>query len=88
MRLIPDQDALIRDAAVACGHSLTDVVTRSAVERVEDALEAADIIGVRLLLVHALKPRARAFYESLGFTSSPTDPLHLSLLLADDRSSL
>lgn len=51
-------------------------------------LAAADRIGVRLLLVHALHERAAAFYERLGFKHSPTDQLHLYLLLADARKSL
>ncbi len=51
-------------------------------------LAAADRIGVRILLVHALHEPAAAFYEKLGFKRSPTDPLHLYLLLADARKSL
>lgn len=51
-------------------------------------LAAADRIGVRILLVHALHERAAGFYEKLGFRPSPTDPLHLYLLLADARRSL
>ena len=51
-------------------------------------LAAADRIGVRILLVHALHDRAAAFYEKLGFKRSPTDPLHLYLLLANARQSL
>lgn len=51
-------------------------------------LAAADRIGVRILLVHALHEQAAAFYEKLGFKRSPTDPLHLYLLLADARKSL
>lgn len=51
-------------------------------------LTAADRIGVRILLVHALHEQAATFYEELGFTRSPTDPLHLYLLLADARKSL
>lgn len=51
-------------------------------------LAAADRIGVRILLVHALHEDAAGFYESLGFKRSPTDPLHLYLLLADARRSL
>lgn len=51
-------------------------------------LAAADRIGVRILLVHALNDQAATFYESLGFRPSPTDPLHLYLLLADARKSL
>lgn len=51
-------------------------------------LAAADRIGVRVLLVHALLEKAATFYEKLGFKRSPTDPLHLYLLLADARKSL
>jgi len=38
MRLTPDQDALIRDAAAVTGQSLTDFVTMAAVTRAEDTL--------------------------------------------------
>jgi len=38
MRLTPDQDALIRDAAAVTGQSLTDFVTIAAVARAEDTL--------------------------------------------------
>lgn len=38
VRLTPDQDALIRDAAVVSGQSLTDFVTAAAVTRAEDTL--------------------------------------------------
>lgn len=51
-------------------------------------LAAADRIGVRVLLVHGLHEQAATFYEKLGFKRSPTDPLHLYLLLADARKSL
>lgn len=51
-------------------------------------LAAADRIGVRILLVHALHEQAATFYEKLGFKPSPTDQLHLYLLLADARKSL
>lgn len=51
-------------------------------------LAAADRVGVRLLIVHALHADAAAFYAALGFQPSPTDPLHLYLLLSDARASL
>lgn len=38
MRLTPDQDALIRDAAAATGQSLTEFVMMAAVTRAEDTL--------------------------------------------------
>lgn len=38
VRLAPDQDALIRDAAAVSGQSLTDFVTTAALSRAEDTL--------------------------------------------------
>lgn len=38
VRLTPDQDALIRNAAAVSGQSLTDFVTMAAVIRAEDTL--------------------------------------------------
>lgn len=46
-------------------------------------LQAADIAGIRAFAVHAKDDAARAFYEHFGFVASPTDPLHLYLLLKD-----
>ncbi|MFT4219330.1 MAG: GNAT family N-acetyltransferase [Microbacterium sp.] len=51
-------------------------------------LAAADRIGIRVLLVHALHDEARAFYAALGFQPSPTDPLHRYVLLSDVRASV
>lgn len=50
-------------------------------------LQAADAIGVRGLLVHALSPDARAFYERLGFEPSPLEPMTLMITLADLRAA-
>lgn len=45
---------------------------------------AAELIGVRALLIHAKGDEARAFYVAQAeFEASPTDPLHLFLLLKD-----
>jgi GNAT superfamily N-acetyltransferase len=50
----------------------------------------SDAIGCRGLLVHAESEQARGFYEHLvaEFERSPTDPLHLLLLLKDIRRTL
>ena len=48
----------------------------------------ADLIGVRALLVHAVDEDARAFYAHFEFEPSPTDPLHLVLLIKDARALL
>ena len=61
---------------------------------VRDALlqtaSIAERFGVRALLVHAESGRAAAFYVRLGigFESSPTDPLHLVLLMKDLRQAI
>ena len=49
-------------------------------------VQAADIAGIRALLVHAKDEAARAWYLAYDFEPSPTDPLHLFLLLKDMRA--
>jgi len=51
-------------------------------------LEAADVIGARVLLVHAKHEAAKAWYMQYHFEESPTDPLHLLMLLKDVRALL
>ena len=48
----------------------------------------ADRVGVRALLIHAETPEAAEFYRRIdpGFEPSPTDPLHLVLLMKDLRA--
>jgi GNAT superfamily N-acetyltransferase len=48
--------------------------------------QAADIAGIRRLLVHAKDEAARHWYESWEFEPSPTDPYHLFLMLKDLKS--
>lgn len=47
------------------------------------AVQAADIVGIRAFAVHAKDERAAAFYRRFDFIPSPTDPLHLFLLIKD-----
>lgn len=49
-------------------------------------LQAANIAGIRAFAVHAKDDEARAFYEHFNFRPSPTDPLHLFLLLKDVKA--
>lgn len=44
-------------------------------------VQAADTIGVRAMLIHALDDDAAAFYEKYGFARSPMDDLVLMLPL-------
>ena len=50
--------------------------------------QAADIAGIRALLVHAKNEAARQWYSSWDFEPSPTDPFHLFLLLKDLKKLL
>jgi GNAT superfamily N-acetyltransferase len=46
-------------------------------------LLVGDIVGVRALAVHAKDEPTASFYARFGFTPSPTDPLHLYMLIKD-----
>ena len=46
-------------------------------------LQAADIAGIRAILVHAISERARQFYEECGFTASPMDPMTLMITVSE-----
>lgn len=50
--------------------------------------QAADIAGIRCLLVHAKDEAARQWYEAWDFEPSPTDPYHLFLMLKDLKAAL
>lgn len=67
------------------GSGLGKNLLRDAIAR---SVAAAKIVGVRALLVHALHENARAFYLKFDFEPSPTDPLHLMLLIKDARAAL
>jgi GNAT superfamily N-acetyltransferase len=49
-------------------------------------IQAADIAGIRALAVHAKDDEARAFYERYDFIPSPSDPMHLFVLLKDIKA--
>lgn len=51
-------------------------------------IQAAEIAGLRAMLVHAKDDSAKRFYEKFGFEPSPTDAYHLFLKLSDILSSL
>ncbi len=50
--------------------------------------QAADIAGIRALLVHAKDDTARQWYLSWEFEPSPTDSFHLFLMLKDLKALL
>jgi GNAT superfamily N-acetyltransferase len=57
------------------GDLLRDIVLR--------VLSAAEQIGVRALLVHAISAEAKTFYERYGFRASPIEPMTLMITLAE-----
>jgi len=89
-RNMPDPVPAILLSRLAVDHSVQGLglgraLLRDAIAR---TVAAAEIVGVRVLLVHALSESARAFYLQFDFESSPTDPLHLLLLVKDIRATL
>ena len=62
------------------GRGLGSALLRDAVLR---ALQAADIIGVRAILVHALSEQAKRFYQERGFAPSPMNPMTLMVTISE-----
>jgi GNAT superfamily N-acetyltransferase len=62
------------------GRGLGKLLLRDAILRTQ---QAAAIIGMRGLLVHALTPAAKRFYENNGFPESPSNPMTLLVALKD-----
>lgn len=59
------------------------------VRAIQRSVAIAEEVGVRALLVHARDDEARAFYlHHAEFHPSPTDPLHLLLLMKDARRAM
>lgn len=49
---------------------------------------AADAIGIRGIVVHAISHEAKKFYVALGFDPSPREPMTLMITLSDVRAAL
>ncbi len=60
-------------------------LVRDAVLRVAGAAES---IGIRVLLVHALSDEAKRFCLKLGFRESPVEPMTLMVTLAELRQAI
>lgn len=89
-RNMPDPIPVVLLARLAVAQSLQGkgigrALVRDAALRV---LQAADTIGIRGLLVHALTENARAFYERVGFVASPLDSMTLVITLANLKAAL
>lgn len=58
------------------------------VDAAERVLRAADAIGIRGIIVHAISEQAKQFYVALGFEVSRIEPMTLMVTLADVRAVL
>ena len=67
------------------GKGLGKALLKDALVRIASA---ADIVGARAVLVHAIDEQARKFYEHFDFESSPIHELQLMLLMKDLRKAL
>jgi predicted N-acetyltransferase YhbS len=65
------------------GRGLGLAMIKDALRRV---LQAADIAGVRAVVVHAKDEDAKGFYKHFGFEPFPEEPLTLYRLLKDIRA--
>jgi GNAT superfamily N-acetyltransferase len=89
-RNMPDPIPVVVLARLAVDRSLQGTgigraLVRDACLRV---IAAADSIGIRGMIVHALSPDAHAFYERAGFDPSPLDPMTLMATIADLRAGM
>jgi GNAT superfamily N-acetyltransferase len=58
------------------GRGIGTALLRDAILR---TMQAAEIAGIRAILVHAISEQAKRFYEKYGFTPSPADPMTLMI---------
>lgn len=67
------------------GRGIGRALFRDAARRVA---HAADAIGIRGIVVHAISEQAKDFYVALGFDPSPREPMTLMITLSDVRAAL
>ena len=67
------------------GHGLGRALFRDAAHRVA---HAADSIGIRGIVVHAISEEAKRFYIALGFDPCPAQAMTLVVTLRDIRDTL
>lgn len=84
-RNMPDPIPVIALARLAIDRSLQGqgfgrALVRDAGRRV---IAAADLIGIRGMIVHAISEEAKQFYLRCGFLPSPTSDMTLMISLAD-----
>jgi GNAT superfamily N-acetyltransferase len=67
------------------GHGVGRALFRDGARRV---VRAADAIGIRGIVVHAISEEARKFYLALGFDPCRNEPMMLVVTLSDVRNAL
>jgi GNAT superfamily N-acetyltransferase len=67
------------------GQGLGRALFRDSAARISNA---ADSLGIRGIVVHAISEQARAFYLAIGFEPSPLDQMTLMVTLNDVRAIL
>lgn len=67
------------------GKGIGRALLRDAILR---TLQAAEIAGIRAILVHTISEEAKQFYEKCGFTASPIDPMTLMVTINDAKNEL
>ena len=73
----------VDEAYQGCGIGLG--LLRDAILR---TVQAAEIGGIRAMLVHAISEDAKRFYETCGFSESPLDPMTLMITMADAEKAI
>ncbi|OCQ98206.1 GNAT family acetyltransferase [Nostoc sp. MBR 210] len=66
------------------GKGIGRALVRDAVIR---TLQAANIAGIRAILVHAMSEEAKQFYEKCGFVASPVAPMTLMITVKDGKAA-
>ena len=89
-RNMPDPIPVMLIGRLACdrnwqGCGIGRALLRDAILR---TLQAAEIVGIRAILVHAISEDAKQFYQKFGFTVSPIDPMTLMVNISDAIASL
>lgn len=87
-RARPVPAILLARLAVDQGHQGAGVGSSMLQDVLLRCVDAAEVIGARVLLVHAKHDAAKTWYLQFGFEESPSDPLHLLMLLKDVRAFL
>jgi GNAT superfamily N-acetyltransferase len=74
--------------AVDRGHQGTGLGSALLRDALLRTLGAADAVGIRAILLHAMTDDAKRFYLRHGFAESPVDPMTMMIPLADVERTL